>query len=363
MTKQVSQPGIDYSVVISPNLMQELPARFAKRYPDTHAVLLTDNRVWDLYGSKLAEGLIGCGVEVDDIIIPEGEASKSLDVYSGVIEELHHHRFDEDSVLINLGGGVVTDLGGFVAASYREGVRSVLVPTTLVGQQEAAFSTRVGINTDWSKNFIGSPRRPDVVYSDPTVLGSLRRRDLASGLAATLKIAMAHDFELFELLEFNVVDILDLHDANALHELVLRASAARLRSEPYEGRGLGIAFAHALESTSRYSGVLHGEAIAWGIAIATAVSGLRRLMKADAIDRVFSLMAACELPPELPSHVLQSAVDAMDLGPTGQLVLPVTIGKVTSAVTATAADVHAAVEIVRHHPAFSDIRPDYRSAA
>jgi 3-dehydroquinate synthase len=363
MTKQVSLSGIDYSVVISPNLLQELPARFAKRYPDTHAVLLTDNRVWDLYGARLAEGLSGCGIEIDDIIIPEGEASKSLDVYSGILEELHHHRFDEDSVLINLGGGVITDIGGFVAASYRDGVRSVLVPTTLLCQQEAVFGTRVGINTDWSKNFIGSPSRPDAVYLDPSLLASLKRRDLAAGLAATLKIAMVHDAELFDLLEFNVVEILEQQNGAALHELVLRASRTRLNSEPYQGRDLGIAFAHALESTSRYTGILHGEAIGWGIAVATAVSGLRRLMKGDVVDRVFSLMAACELPPELPSHVLQGAVEAMDLGPSGRMMLPITVGNVTSAIRPSVNDVHAAIEMVRHHPAFSDIRPDYRSAA
>lgn len=363
MTEQISTSGIDYTVVIAPNLLAELPGRIATRYPDTHAVLLTDNRVWDLYGAALADGLVEQGIEVDDIVIPEGEASKSLDIFSGVIEELHHHRFDEDSVLVNVGGGVITDLGGFVAASYRQGVRSVLVPTTLFGQQEAAFGTRVGINTNWSKNFIGSPSQPDAVYSDPFVLTSLRRRDLSAGLAATLKLSLAHDYELFKLLEDSVREVLDETDVKALHRLVLRASATRLSTVSARSRELGVAFAHALEATSTYGGVLHGEAVAWGIAIATAISGRRRLMKESTVERVFKLLAACELPPELPAHVLRTAIDRLDLGRSGKMVLPVTIGTVTSAISPSVSDVHEALEVVRHHPAFNELPPDYRNAA
>lgn len=365
MTDQVSKSGIDYSVVIAPNLLAELPSRISTRYPDSHAVLLTDNRVWDLYGADLAEGLTRHGIEVDDIVIPEGEASKSLDTYSGIIEELHHHRFDEDSLLINLGGGVITDIGGFVAASYRQGVRSILIPTTLFGQQEAAFGTRVGLNTDWSKNFIGSASKPDVMYSDPTLLSSLGRRDLASGLAATLKLGLTHDYELFAFLEKSVGDVLNEGDVDVLHQLVLRASSNQLSpSMPDKSRGLGVALAHALEATSRYGGgILHGEALAWGMAVATAISARRRLMKETTVERVFALMAACELPPELPGHVLRTAIDRMDLGRTGKMVLPVTIGTVTNAISPSVSDVHSALDVVRNHPAFGDIRPNYRNAA
>ncbi len=363
MTEQVSIPGIDYTVVIAPNLVLELPERLAKRYPQTHMVLLTDNRVWDLYGLELAQRFADCNIDIDDIVIPEGEASKSLEVYSAVIEELHHYRFDEESLLINLGGGMITDLGGFVASSYRQGVRSVSVPPTLFGQQEAAFGTHVGINTNWPKNFIGGERRPDAVYSDTAVLASLPRRDLASGLAATLKIAISHDLELFEFLESSVGRVLDEQNVDVLHEIVLRASRTRLQSEQYQGGQLGVAFAHALEAGSRYSGVLHGEALAWGMALAVAISGMRQLMTLDMMDRVLHLMAACELPPELPKHALQRAIAAMDLGSSGQMVVPISIGRVTTAIKPSVADVYAAMELVRHHPAFSDIRPDYRAAA
>ena len=364
MTDQVSKSGIDYSVVIAPNLLAELPSRISTRYPDSHAVLLTDNRVWDLYGAKLADGLTRHGIEVDDIVIPEGEASKSLDTYSGIIEELHHHRFDEESLLINLGGGVITDIGGFVAASYRKGVRSILIPTTLFGQQEAAFGTRVGLNTDWSKNFIGSPSKPDAMYSDPAVLASLGRRDLASGLAATLKLGLTHDYELFAFLEKSVGRVLDDVNVDVLHRLVLRASSNQLSPNvPDKSRGLGVALAHALEATSRYGGILHGEALAWGMAVATAISGRRRLMKEKTVERVFALMAACELPPELPIHALRTAIDRMDLGRTGKMVLPVTIGTVTNAISPSVSDVHSALDVVRNHPAFGDIRPSYRNAA
>lgn len=367
MMDRISAAGVDYTVVIAPNLLEELPARLAARYPGTHAVLLTDNRVWDLYGATLATGMSAEGIEVDDIVIPEGEASKSLDIYSGIIEELHHHRFDPESLLINLGGGVITDLGGFVAASYRDGVRSVHVPTTLIAQQEAAFSARAGINTHWSKNFIGSRNNPDAVYSDTTTLQTLSGRDIAAGLAGTIMIAVGSDANLFTMLEDSIEagahSEATAQQAPGLHQLVLRASSTRLSEPEHRGKELGVPFAHALEEACRFCGLLHGEALAWGIAMATALSNHLRLIGDFTLERIFHLMAAYRLPPEVPRHVLKTAASRMDLGQSGEIVLPGDIGQVTVAQRPALDDVHAAIATVRHHPAFSDNGSAYGKAA
>lgn len=343
----VSIKGRDYSVIIAPHLLGELPRRFAVRFPQSHTVILTDNRVWDLYGAELAEGLVANGVEVDDIVIPEGEASKSLDIFSGIVEELHHHRFDKESILVNLGGGMITDLGGFVASSYRGGVRMVHVPTTLLAQQDAVFGSRVGINTHWSKNFIGSVCRPQAIYTDTSALSSLSHRDLSAGLAATLRIGIAHDDALFGLLEELAESVVVKQNADAIHQLVVRASAVRLAVPGQIGRDLGLPFAHALEAACRYGSVLHGEALAWGIAVATAISNRCELIDDVGLARVFHLMANCGQPPELPSHVLEMAVERIDLGATGELVVPVAIGRVGT-YRPSVADVQAAVQMVQN---------------
>lgn len=343
----ISIEGREYSVVIAPHLLVELPRRFAVRFPNSHTVVLTDNRVWDLYGADLAEGLTANGIEVDDIVIPEGEASKSLDIFSGIIEELHHHRFDKESILVNLGGGMITDLGGFVASSYRGGVRMVHVPTTLLAQQDAVFGSRVGINTHWSKNFIGSVCRPEAIYTDTSVLRTLSHRDFCSGLAATLRIAIAHDEPLFRLLEEVAEAVVIKQNPEAIHQLVLRASQVRLSVPGQLGRDLGLPFAHALEAACRYGSVLHGEALAWGIAVATAISNRCELLDDVGLARMFRLMANCGQPPELPAHVLQMAVERIDLGATGELVVPVAIGKVDT-YRPSVADVQDAVQMVQN---------------
>jgi len=346
MTSEVSAAGVDYPVVIAPNLLAELPRRFAARYPGSHVVVLTDNRVWDLYGEALVRGLAEQGIEADDIVVPEGETSKSLDVFSGIIEELHHHRFDQESILINLGGGMITDLGGFVAASYRKGVRAIHVPTTLFAQQEAAFSTRAGINTNWSKNFISSAASPDGVYCDTSSLKTLSRRDLTSGLAATLKIAIAYDNELFTMLERGAKTLLDGAAPQNIDGIVLRACQTRLVTSNHKGRELAVPFAHALEAGCRYGGVLHGEAIGWGLAIATLVAERRRLLDEYSAHRILRLLTMCELPPEVPRRVLTNAIDRMDLGESGEMILPTHIGGVTTA-RPSVADLHEALRSLR----------------
>ncbi len=210
---------------------------------------------------------------------------------------------------------------------------------------------------------IGTPSNPDVVYSDPAVLTNLRRRDLAAGLAATLKIGLAHDSVLFERLEQCCGEVLDESKPDTLHHLVRHASTSRLANIQHKGRDLGVPFAHALEATCRYSGVLHGEALAWGIALATGISANRRLMNEVMVERVLGLLVACEVIRELPAPLLRQAIDSMDLGQRGTMVLPVTIGTVTDAIKPSVADAYAALDMVRQHPAFCDLRPNFRNAA
>ncbi len=363
MTDKKSVSGVDYSIVIAPGLLAELPVRLRNRYPGRHMVVLTDNRVWDLYGAGLADDLASLGLATDDIVVPEGESSKSLDTYSAILEELHHHRFDEDSLLINLGGGVIRDLGGFVAASYRQGVSTVHIPTTLLAQQEAAFGTRAGINTNWCKNSIGTTSRPDAVYVDSDVLQSLSRRDLACGLAASVRIAVCGSDRLFCFIEAALEQVLDESDAHVMHQLVLQASSVWLSCVDEPGRGLGLPFAHALEAACRFGGVLHGEALAWGLVMSTALARLQGLTDDLTVGRIFNLLAACGLPPHLPQHVAMAAIDHLDLGSDGAVALPVGIGRV---VMAPRPDVHAvyeALEWVQRHPAFADLRTDLRDAA
>jgi 3-dehydroquinate synthase len=282
--------------------------------------LVTDTRVWQLYGRELLGRLRAAGVEVEPVLVPEGERSKSPEQYLVVVEELHRARFDRRGLLVNLGGGLVTDLGGFVAATYMRGVDYINVPTTLLAQHDSAIGGKVAVNTNWgAKNFLGAFHHPRAVFCDPRVLRTLSPRALAAGIAEAIKVALCGEPELFRLLEGSAVAI--KAGEPELLARVVRLAAARkaalLAPDPYEVDlrrvlNLGHTFAHALEAELGYEEVLHGEAVAFGIALATAVALERgHCPRADAI-RIISLLRAYDALPEVPRPRLLSALRRLD---------------------------------------------------
>ncbi|MBM4393728.1 MAG: iron-containing alcohol dehydrogenase [Deltaproteobacteria bacterium] len=312
-------PRFEYPVEIGAGLLDAVPARLLARLSTRRAVVVTDPRVGALYGERLMGGLAAAGFQATLCRIPEGEAAKCGEVWHGLIGDLHQAGFERRSTLLCLGGGLVSDVGGFVAATYMRGVPYVNVPTTLLAQHDGAVGGKVAINTDWAKNALGAFHHPSAVYCDPETLRTLDARNLAAGVAEALKVALTGDAHLFALLESDPAAVLEGRDVRLLERIVRRSAArkiALLAPDPLEidlrrALNLGHTLAHALETELHYAGLLHGEAVAVGLAVATRVAQARGECPEPVAERILALLAAYGLPPRVPRERLFAALDRL----------------------------------------------------
>jgi GDP-4-dehydro-6-deoxy-D-mannose reductase len=303
-----------YPVEVASGLLGDLPAALAASHPGATVAVLTDDRVHELYGAELVGAMRRAGIDAAAVVVPQGEEAKSLDTFAGVIGSLHDLRVDRRSLVVNLGGGTVCDLGGYVAASYLRGVAYVNVPTTLLAQHDSAIGGKVALNTAWAKNFIGAFHHPRAVYCDPDVLATLDVRNLRCGVAESIKVALCGAPGLFELLEDRREQIL-AGDPAVLHEVVRRSAehkVALLAPDPYEVDlrrvlNLGHTFGHSLEVELEFDDLQHGEAVGYGLAVATLVArSTGHLDGADA-ERILGLIDDMGVLPEVEPHRLHAA--------------------------------------------------------
>ena len=307
------------AVEVRAGLLDDLPAMLATRFGRPRMVVLTDSGVADLYARPLVDALGATGVEATLVEVPEGEGSKSLACFEQVIAAMHDARFDRRSLLVNVGGGMVTDLGGYAAASYMRGISYVNVPTTLLAQHDSGIGGKVAVNAPWAKNFVGAFHHPEAVYCDPLVLGTLDVRDLRCGVSESLKVALCGAPGLFELLEERREEVLAA-EAAVVEEVVRRSAAHKvvlLAPDPYEvdlrrALNLGHTLGHALESELAYGDVLHGEAVALGVAVATEMAMIReRCSRADG-ERILALIRDYDLVPPVPMERVAASADRID---------------------------------------------------
>jgi 3-dehydroquinate synthase len=347
-----------YSAEVGVGILDRLPTLLATRFPDTPVAVLTDDRVAELYGSKVAPILARAGIDPSPIIVPSGERSKTPATAEHVVEQLYRARFDRRSVLVNFGGGMITDLGGFVASTYLRGVAYVNVPTTLLSQHDSAIGGKVGVDTPWAKNFLGAFHHPCAVYCDPSVLQTLPIRELRSGLAESVKVAICGAPGLFEFLEDHAEQLLRA-DTALLEELVgrsIRGKVDILDPDPYEvdlrrSLNLGHTFGHALEVELGFAEVTHGEAVAHGLAVATMIGDALGLCRSDDVERIMALLDRFGLPPAIDEAKLKAAakrIDDVRLVRAGQLnyVVPTSTHSVTILPTLSVEDVTAAIDAV-----------------
>lgn len=352
-----------YEVEVQAGLLERLPERLRGLFPSARMVVLTDPRVLALYGTRLVDGLRGLGVQADVALLPEGERSKSPERYLELIERLHELHFDRRALLVNLGGGILSDVGGFLAATYMRGVAYVNVPTTLLAQLDAGIGGKVAVNMPWAKNFVGAFAHPRAVFCDPTVLATLPTRELSAGVAEALKVAIIGDPELFQLLEIESTAIRSGRDARVLGEVVGRASElkiAMLAPDPYERNlrrvlNLGHTFGHALEVQTGYERLLHGEAVGFGLAVATAVARRQRLCSRNTLERIYRCLDAYGLPPRVARSDLLAACGRLEeirlvRGRTLNFVLPTDIGAVEIVAEVSDAEIAQALEDIAAHP-------------
>lgn len=279
-----------------------------------HCLVVSNETVAPLYLERLGPSLGRRTVEV--ICLPDGERHKTLASAERVIDALAGMRAGRDATVVALGGGVVGDIAGFAAATYMRGISFVQVPTTLLAQVDASIGGKTGVNHRDGKNLIGAFHQPRAVLIDTDVLDTLPDREFRAGLAEVIKHAVIADAEFFGWLEANVGALLD-RDAAALAEAIGRSCEIKARvvaaDEKEQGArallNFGHTFGHAIEHALGYGEWLHGEAVAAGMVMATALSGLER----RAAERLHRLLEAAGLPVSPPDDCRDRLRAAMDV--------------------------------------------------
>jgi len=322
--------------------------------------IITNPRVNSLYGKKVALSLQASGLDHVTFEVPDAEASKSLEVAKKLYRQLSEKGFDRDSCVIGLGGGVVGDLAGFVAATYMRGINLVNVPTTLLAQVDSAIGGKTGVNLPEGKNLVGAFHQPELVISDIATLNTLPEKEFISGLAEVVKYGVISDPALFSRLETGAGVFL-CKDPKPLEEAVSRCSAIKARvveeDEKDHGKRLilnfGHTLGHALEAASNYEGYRHGEAIALGMLFAAKLSVKLGIFTEKDMQRLSAVISSLELPVIINKRLKTETLigfmkaDKKTRGGRLRLVLPERIGKVVVSDKAGPEMVRATLEEMR----------------
>ena len=324
MMREVTVPlgARSYSILVGKKLLPELGRRCAALKLGQRCALISDANVAKLYGPTAEKSLRAAGFAPVLITVPAGETAKSLKTVQSCYDQLAAHRLERQSFVVALGGGVVGDVAGFVAATYLRGIPFVQVPTTLLAQVDSSVGGKVGVNLRAGKNLVGAFYQPRLVLADLDTLKSLPIRELRAGLAEVIKYGIIYDAPLFARLERDLPKLLKL-EPKALAEVIARCCAIKAdvvgQDETESGLrailNFGHTIGHALEAISRYGKYLHGEAIAIGqVAAAELSSALTGLPPADAA-RIANLFRRAGLPTsvELNARELKSLFAAMRL--------------------------------------------------
>jgi len=310
-----------YDVLIEPGLLQRLGPIVRAVAPHGRCAVLSDEAVYAHFGAAAAASLATAGYTVSTAAFAAGETNKNLTTVSHLYEVLLSNKLERKSPVIALGGGVTGDMVGFAAATYLRGVPFIQCPTTLLSMVDASVGGKVGVNVPQGKNLIGAFYQPSVVVVDPETLRTLSPRELRCGLAECLKHGLLGDAELFAWTEANVDKILAL-DMSALSILIERnvAIKARIVMEDEKEQGirawlnLGHTFAHAIEATTGYATLFHGEAVGLGLIAATWLSIERGSCDASLLARLRALIERSGLPARvsLPSTAELMAAMSFD---------------------------------------------------
>ncbi len=288
------------------------------------AILVSEPGAWAAVGERLANGLRERGREVVQVLLPQGEAAKRLEVVESAARELAALRVERSEPLVAIGGGALGDTAGFLAAVYLRGVAIIHVPTTLVAQIDSSIGGKTGVDLPEGKNLVGAFHQPAAVIIDITMLRTLPERQMRAALGEAVKMAALGDERLFELLETDGPAIARGDEAvftsGVLAELVERAGWAKvdvvLADERERGvsggriaLNLGHSLGHALEAAGGYSGLLHGEAVAYGLRAATRIGVEVGVTPPERAARIGQLLDALALAIEPLPYPLATVMD------------------------------------------------------
>ncbi|HVW87408.1 MAG TPA: 3-dehydroquinate synthase [Bryobacteraceae bacterium] len=337
---QVSTPQRSYAAVVERGAIARLPVFLSPTVGKKpgRVFVVTTRDVWDLHGTRLRESLGNLSFET--LFFAGSEENKRISHVEQLAEEMVERGADRSSIVVAFGGGIVNDLGGFLAAIFMRGIPVVQIPTTLLAQVDAAVGGKTGANLVAGKNLIGAFHQPLAVLIDPGVLGTLPDREFRAGLYEIVKTGIIASEPLFRLLESRRDEVLQ-QNPHALDHVI--AESVRIKAEVVSSdereTGLrkilnfGHTFGHALEAETRYTQFLHGEAVSWGMRAATHLArdlGMLADEDANAILRVLGAYGPIPRVKGLTVDAIQNRLvkDKKTIQSQIHFVLPVRIGQV-----------------------------------
>lgn len=321
-TVHVSLGSRSYPIFIGGKILSDLGAHCAELQLGRRCVIISDRKVAPLYAAKADASLRKAGFDPLIVHLPAGESSKNLKMFQSCCDRLAGHRLERKSFIVALGGGVVGDLAGFVAAAYLRGIDFVQVPTTLLAQVDSSVGGKVGVNLAAGKNLVGAFHQPRLVLCDLATLRTLPLREFRAGLAEVIKYGIICDEELFERLEHDL-PLLLRRNGGVLADVVARCCEIKadvVRQDETE-TGLrailnfGHTIGHAIEAIAGYGKYLHGEAISIGQVAAAKLSVRAAGLPAAESARIEKLFARAGLPVaiKLSPRRLTALIEAMRL--------------------------------------------------
>jgi 3-dehydroquinate synthase len=296
-----------YDIEISRGNLAQIASFLFQRRTCTHAVVVSDSNVSPTHGQVVASSLAAAGIRTDLLTIPAGESSKCVAEAGRLWNELAQRKADRKTVIVAVGGGVVGDLVGFVAATFGRGLSLVQVPTTLLAQVDSSVGGKVGINLPTAKNIVGAFWQPAGVVIDLAVLQTLPDREYRSGLAEVVKYGVILDAEFFAFLEENVPALIaresQVLEKVVAHSCQLKANVVQQDEREETGQravlNYGHTFCHAIETVTNYGHFLHGEAVAIGMICASHLAESLGLIGHDVTRRQRELLRKVGLPTEV----------------------------------------------------------------
>ena len=345
-----------YKVLVDWNLLDQLERIFTESRLAGPFFIISDKTVFRLHGKRLLKALKNFPTNV--FTVAPGEPSKSLNNWHKIQDFLAKKGADRHSAVIAFGGGVVGDLAGFSASTYMRGLDLIQIPTTVLSQSDSSVGAKVAVNHPNAKNLIGSFYEPKLVVTDPSLLLTLPRRELAAGLGEAIKYGVIADPDLFDTLYENMEQILS-HNKEVLARLLNRCIHIKIKVVEEDERELGLrkilnfghTIGHALEQATNFKKLRHGEAVAWGMLAAGWISVKRKKWASEEFDKLRSIIfrAGCLHPfGKLSVNKVMEALkhDKKKTGKNLNFILPEKTGRVTVVKDVTQDEVEGAIRYI-----------------
>jgi 3-dehydroquinate synthase len=328
-----------YEIQIGPGLLDQVGENLKRIGYQNRTVVITNPNVNKLYGDQIMSDLEKAGLEASLFEVPDGEEYKSLKWAGNLYRKLSSFQAERMTPILALGGGVIGDLAGFVAATYMRGVPLIQLPTTLLAQVDSSIGGKVAVNYGRLKNTIGTFYQPKLVISDIAALKTLPVKELKNGLAEIIKYAIIRDPELFALLEQGMGRIKS-RDMDLFEEVISLCAGIKADIIQKDEKDLGLrnvlnyghTFGHAIETVSDFQ-ISHGKAVALGMVAAALVSQRMKVLPISALDRIKTVIVRAGLPLNIPGLDIDKIMNVMGhdkkkLGGKIRFVLPKSIGEV-----------------------------------